>query len=63
MNMSVIGSEHIIVGNKPVVDALEQSILTSIKEATATEEQKAEEKLAIGKPLEFSINEKHSFQV
>ncbi|QBZ96696.1 tetratricopeptide repeat protein [Flavobacterium sangjuense] len=63
MNMSVIGSEHIIVeANQPIVDALEQSILTSIKEATATEEQKAEEKLAIGKPLEFSKNEKHSFQ-
>ena len=63
MNMSVIGSEHIIVkGNKPVVDAVEQSILTSIKEAAVTEEQKAEEKLAIGKPLEFSKNEKHSFQ-
>lgn len=63
MNMNVVGSEHLIVEAKqPVVDALEQSILTSIKEATATEEQKAEEKLAIGKPLEFSRNEKHSFQ-
>ena len=63
MSMSVIGSEHIVVeANKPVVDALEQSILTSIKKATTTEEQKAEEKLAIGKPLEFSKNEKHSFQ-
>ena len=63
MNMSVVGSEHLIVeANQPVVDLLEQSILTSIKEATTTEEQKAEEKLAIGKPLEFSKNEKHSFQ-
>ena len=63
MNMSVIGSEHIIAeANQPVVDALEQSILTSIKKATTNEEQKAEEKLAIGKPLEFSKNEKHSFQ-
>ena len=63
MNMSVIGSEHIIAeANQPVVDALEQSILTSIKKATTTEEQNAEEKLAIGKPLEFSKNEKHSFQ-
>jgi len=63
MNMNVVGSEHLIVEAKqPVVDALEQSILTSIKEATTTEEQKAEEKLAIGKPLEFSKNEKHSFQ-
>jgi tetratricopeptide (TPR) repeat protein len=63
MNMSVIGSEHIVVQyNQPVVDALEQSILTSIKEATSAEEQKASAKLAIGKPLEFSKNEKHSFQ-
>jgi len=63
MSMSVIGSEHIVVeANKPVVDALEQSILTSIKNATTAEEQKAEEKLAVGKPLEFSKNEKHSFQ-
>ena len=63
MSMSVIGSEHIVVeANQPVLDALEQSILTSIKNATTTEEQKAEEKLAVGKPLEFSKNEKHSFQ-
>ena len=63
MNMSVIGSEHIVLeANQPVVDALEQSILTSIKKATSNEEQKPEEKLAIGKPLEFSKNEKHSFQ-
>jgi tetratricopeptide (TPR) repeat protein len=63
MNMSVIGSEHIVLeANQPVVDALEQSILTSIKKATPTEEQIAEEKLAVGKPLEFSKNEKHSFQ-
>lgn len=63
MNMNVVGSEIIVVEAKPSeVDPLEQSILTSIKEATPTEEQKAEEKLAIGKPLEFSRNEKHSFQ-
>ncbi len=63
MNMSVIESEHIIVkSNQLVVDALELSILTSIKEAAPTEEQKVEEKLALGKPLEFSKNEKHSFQ-
>jgi hypothetical protein len=61
--MNVIESEHITVeAKKPVVDTLELSILTSIKEAGLSEEQKAEEKLAIGKPLEFSKNEKHSFQ-
>ncbi len=62
MNMTVIGSEHLVVEAKqPIIDPIEQSIRTSIKEATS-EEQKAEEKLAIGKPLEFSKNEKHSFQ-
>jgi tetratricopeptide (TPR) repeat protein len=66
------------------IDPLEQSILTSIREASASkpqqvEEEKAieipqqetkpeipeesiEEKLEIGKPLEFSRGEKHSFQ-
>ncbi len=63
MNMNVVGSEHLVVdANQPTPNALEQSILTSINKATATDEQKAEEKLAIGKPLEFSKNEKHSFQ-
>jgi tetratricopeptide (TPR) repeat protein len=63
MNMNVIGSEHLIVESKQqTIDPLEQSILTSIKEATTSEEQTVTEKLAIGKPLEFSINEKHSFQ-
>lgn len=63
MNMNVVGIEEVIVDYKPIqIDPLEQSILTSIKEATGSEEQKAEEKLAIGKPLEFSKNEKHSFQ-
>jgi tetratricopeptide (TPR) repeat protein len=63
MNMNVVGSEHLIIElNKPVIDALEQSIVASIKESTSSEEKKAEEKLAIGKPLEFSRNEKHSFQ-
>ncbi|MGL2966559.1 tetratricopeptide repeat protein [Flavobacterium sp. XGLA_31] len=62
MNMNVVGMEEVKVEYKELsVDPLEQSILTSIKEATP-EEQKATEKLAIGKPLEFSKNEKHSFQ-
>jgi len=62
MNMNVIDDEEIIVALKqPTIDPLEQSILISIKEAT-TEEQKAEQKLEIGKPLEFSKDEKHSFQ-
>ncbi|WP_293873906.1 tetratricopeptide repeat protein [Flavobacterium sp.] len=63
MNMSVIASEHLIVAPKqPIIDAVEQSILTSIKSAATNDEQKVAEKLALGKPLEFSRNEKHSFQ-
>jgi tetratricopeptide (TPR) repeat protein len=52
------------------INPLEQSILTSIKKATPTGKveistptiEAAEEKLAIGKPLVFDINEKYSFQ-
>ncbi|MFH6958039.1 tetratricopeptide repeat protein [Flavobacterium aquidurense] len=56
------------------IDPIEKSILISIKEATKIvfEEPKnteipetvkiAEENLEIGKPLDFSVNEKHSFQ-
>jgi len=51
---------------EPKSNTLEQSILTTIKEASladAEESKKlAAEKLAIGKPLDFSVNEKHSFQ-
>ena len=45
-------------------NSLEQSILTSIKEATDTQSDTdaATEKLEIGKPLAFSNDEKHSFQ-
>ena len=52
------------------INPLEQSILTSIKEATPIDTvevsiptiEAAEEKLEIGKPLVFDINEKYSFQ-
>ena len=62
---------------EPKINTLEQSIITSIKEATIAIDEKeiasaaadrstlamtAEENLEIGKPLDFSINEKHSFQ-
>ena len=47
-------------------NTLEQSILTSIKESLPFEyddnERIAQEKLSIGQPLDFSLNEKHSFQ-
>jgi tetratricopeptide (TPR) repeat protein len=55
------------------VDPIEQSILNSIKEAATVRFEEpikapeepvkiAEENLEIGKPLDFSVNEKHSFQ-
>jgi len=75
-NISVNESE--VVFNKkaeePPISKLEQSILTTIKEATSGENQEPkqpvipiedaiiEEKLAIGKPLDFAKEEKHSFQ-
>jgi len=63
MNMHVYESEIVFV--EPTLieteNTLENSIKNSIKEAT-TEEEKATEKLAIGKPLEFTKDEKHSFQ-
>jgi tetratricopeptide (TPR) repeat protein len=49
----------------PKANTVEQSILTSIKEATPEVQETtktAVEKLDIGKPLDFSANEKHSFQ-
>ena len=50
---------------EPKINTIEQSILTSIKEASNIEEVSTKtvvEKLDIGKPLDFSVNEKHSFQ-
>jgi tetratricopeptide (TPR) repeat protein len=68
LDIDVIDSEIVITEVKPQIKAntIEQSILTSIKEAStpvSIENTKiAEEKLAIGTPLDFSVNEKHSFQ-
>lgn len=95
LDINVIDSEHLFpevvikdevievlekVETIKIIDPIEQSILTSIKEASiptievnleATEEiiktkeeaiEIAEENLEIGKPLDFSIKEKHSFQ-
>lgn len=68
-DITVIDSQHVISETKQEENKatkLEQSIITSIKEATTIETQTdsstIEEKLAIGKPLDFSQNEKHSFQ-
>ena len=63
LDINVIDSEIIAFEEKTESkDTLEASILTSIKEAETTETKVAEEKLEIGKPLDFSTNEKHSFQ-
>ncbi|SHL81035.1 tetratricopeptide repeat protein [Flavobacterium xinjiangense] len=67
-NINVIDSEIIIHEEKleHKTNTLEQSILTSIKEALPLDSDDTtkifEEKLAIGQPLDFSVNEKHSFQ-
>jgi len=67
LDISVVDHEIIKPELKlePKINTLEQSILTSIKEATIEIDENtklAEENLEIGKPLDFSINEKHSFQ-
>ncbi len=79
LDISVVDYEEITpeLQLEPKINTLEQSIITSIKEATIAIDEKeiasaaadrstlamtAEENLEIGKPLDFSINEKHSFQ-
>jgi tetratricopeptide (TPR) repeat protein len=68
LDIKVVDDELISANRKLELNTntLEQSILTSIKGSSATEVQdfskESEEKLAIGKPLNFSKNEKHSFQ-
>lgn len=62
LNINVVESEIVVVQNhSSTTNLVEQSIRSSIKEST-TEEEKVAEKLEIGKPLEFSKNEKHSFE-
>lgn len=87
INSIIVNESELVVQNKTeptiekaleTIDKLEQSILTSIKEATPeiisentkqeetsqneTGFESIEEKLEIGKPLDFSKEEKHSFQ-
>jgi tetratricopeptide (TPR) repeat protein len=66
LDISVVDSEEIKYDTRldSKTNPLEQSLLSSIKEASEIEENTkiAVEKLEIGKPLDFSINEKHSFQ-
>jgi len=72
INAIFVHESEVITEENSIVptNTLEQSILTSIKEATPLKEisetniasQNIEEKLAIGKPLMFLKNETHSFQ-
>ena len=68
LDITVVDSETLIPKEKTElkINTLEQSILTSIKEALPLESNEnsktPEEKLAIGSPLDFSVSEKHSFQ-
>jgi len=66
LNINVVGSEHVVHHTEKEIQAntLEQSILSSIKEAGQEEvpSEAIEEKLEIGKPIAFSATEKHSFQ-
>ncbi len=56
-NIEVVGSET--VTTPQAIDKTEQSILDTIEKATKIT---FEQKLEIGKPLEFDKNETHSFQ-
>jgi hypothetical protein len=62
LNIDVIGSEIVEVSYPQLqVNTLEKSIISSIIQATP-EEKLIKEKLEIGKPLDFTKEEKHSFQ-
>lgn len=68
LDLEVIDSEILIAKDTSElkITTLEQSILTSIKEASPIAKKDhlttVEEKLAIGTPLDFSKKEQHSFQ-
>jgi tetratricopeptide (TPR) repeat protein len=67
LDINVIDSELVLTKEKvEPINKLEQSILTSIKESSTSESDEntkiATEKLEIGKPLDFSKSEQHSFQ-
>lgn len=60
LNIDVIGSEIVEVkSTETKVNSLEQSIISTIESSSP---ETIEEKLEIGKPLEFSKLETHSFQ-
>jgi len=66
LNIGVVDHEILQseIDRESKTNTLEESIRTSIKEASEIEQTPiaVAEKLAIGKPLDFSIHEKHSFQ-
>lgn len=67
LNMDVIDLEIVEPISMPEqpLNTIEQSLRTSIKQSGETEKEipvSPEEKLGIGKPLEFNPSEKHSFQ-
>jgi tetratricopeptide (TPR) repeat protein len=63
LDINVVDSE-IIAAEVPIAisDTPETAIQTFNAEVVITDSTVAEEKLEIGKPLDFSTNEKHSFQ-
>jgi tetratricopeptide (TPR) repeat protein len=66
LNIGVVDHEILQseIDRESKTNTLEESIRISIKEASEIEQTPTSvaEKLAIGKPLDFSIHEKHSFQ-
>ena len=66
LNIGVVDHEILQseIDRESKTNTLEESIRISIKEASEIEQTPiaVAEKLAIGKPLDFSIHEKHSFQ-
>jgi tetratricopeptide (TPR) repeat protein len=63
LDINVIDSEIIVAKeNKEVEDTLETFSLSSSISVKSNESKATEEKLEVGKPLDFSSNEKHSFQ-
>jgi tetratricopeptide (TPR) repeat protein len=59
LDINVVESEIVTVTNFEKPNSIEKSILTSIKESG---NEVLEKNLEIGKPLDFSRDEKHSFQ-
>ena len=62
LDINVVDSEVIAASTIEINENLESGMVTSITDEETTETKLAEEKLEIGKPLDFSTNEKHSFQ-